>query len=120
MLDNSLSPARIVSLCVSKPKSVMYQGHELRTGIFKEPVPGKVALRRLNLDGDEQADLTVHGGVVRHCMCMLLSTIRFGEMNCLIPNLSGVLLARISPPRDCWKARFVLVMNFKLVRRLFA
>ncbi len=63
MLENSLSPARIVSLCVSKPKSIMYQGHELRTGIFKEPVQGKVALRRLNLDGDEQADLTVHGGV---------------------------------------------------------
>lgn len=34
----------------------------VRTGIFKEPVSGRVAIRRLNLDGDEQADLTVHGG----------------------------------------------------------
>lgn len=32
------------------------------TGIFKEPVEGRVMLRQLNLDGDRQADLTVHGG----------------------------------------------------------
>jgi len=38
-------------------------GHrQVATGIFKEPVDGKVILRKLNLDGDEQADLTVHGG----------------------------------------------------------
>ncbi len=34
----------------------------VRTGIFKEPVAGRVALRRLNLEGDQQADLNVHGG----------------------------------------------------------
>src|SRR5271154_4191048 len=34
----------------------------INTGIFKEPVEGRVALRKLNLDGDRQADLTVHGG----------------------------------------------------------
>ena len=33
-----------------------------RPAIFKEPVPGRIPLRRLNLDGDAQADLTVHGG----------------------------------------------------------
>lgn len=32
------------------------------TGIFKEPIAGRVRLRTLNLDGDRQADLTVHGG----------------------------------------------------------
>ncbi len=32
------------------------------TAIFKEPVEGPVRVARLNLDGDGQADLTVHGG----------------------------------------------------------
>jgi len=34
------------------------------SGIFKEPVTGRVMLRRLNLDGDKQADPSVHGGVL--------------------------------------------------------
>lgn len=39
-----------------------YQNELVTTGIFKEPVSGRVRLRKLNLDGDKQADLTVHGG----------------------------------------------------------
>ncbi len=56
-------PPRIVRLCVSRAKLIKFQGRDLATGIFKEPVEGKIALRTLNLDGDEQADLTVHGGI---------------------------------------------------------
>jgi MOSC domain-containing protein YiiM len=48
---------------VSRAKLIKFQGRDLATGIFKEPVEGKIALRTLNLDGDEQADLTVHGGI---------------------------------------------------------
>jgi MOSC domain-containing protein YiiM len=40
----------------------MWRGEPVSTGIFKEPVGGRVTLRALNLDGDRQADLTVHGG----------------------------------------------------------
>ncbi len=40
-----------------------WKGKTVSTGIFKEPVAGRVALRRLNLEGDGQADLSVHGGV---------------------------------------------------------
>jgi MOSC domain-containing protein YiiM len=39
-----------------------FEGQRITTGIFKEPVEGRVNLRTLNLDGDRQADLTVHGG----------------------------------------------------------
>jgi len=49
-------------ICVSKAKEVEWNGHQIFTGIFKEPVEGKVTVRTLNLDGDEQADLSVHGG----------------------------------------------------------
>jgi MOSC domain-containing protein YiiM len=40
----------------------MSNGDSVSTGIFKEPVAGRVMLRTLNLDGDRQADLSVHGG----------------------------------------------------------
>ncbi len=53
---------RIVSLNVGMPRDVVWQGRTVKTGIFKEPVVGPVRLRRHNLDGDAQADLTVHGG----------------------------------------------------------
>lgn len=54
--------ARIVSVNVSLPKVIDFEGQRTTTGIFKEPVEGRVSLRTLNLDGDRQADLTVHGG----------------------------------------------------------
>jgi MOSC domain-containing protein YiiM len=42
-----------------------WNGREVTTGIFKEPVAGRVPIRRLNLDGDGQADLAVHGGAAK-------------------------------------------------------
>lgn len=53
---------RLVSVNVGRPRLVSWRGRTVSTGIFKEPVAGRVMLRRLNLDGDRQADLTVHGG----------------------------------------------------------
>jgi MOSC domain-containing protein YiiM len=54
---------KILSVNVGLPREVAWQGKVVTTGIFKEPVKGPVMLRTLNLDGDRQADLTVHGGV---------------------------------------------------------
>lgn len=53
---------KIISLNVGRPRLVMRDGEPVSTGIFKEPVTGRVMLRTLNLDGDRQADLSVHGG----------------------------------------------------------
>jgi ferredoxin-NADP reductase/MOSC domain-containing protein YiiM len=53
---------RLVSVNVSEPREIEYRGQVVRTGIFKEPVSGRVGVRRLNIDGDGQADLKVHGG----------------------------------------------------------
>jgi MOSC domain-containing protein YiiM len=52
----------LVSLNVARPRLVVYNGRTINTGIFKQPVSGPVQLRILNLDGDRQADLSVHGG----------------------------------------------------------
>src|SRR5215207_1032826 len=56
------SPLKIVSINVGRPRLVMRNDEPVSTGIFKEPVAGRVMLRTLNLDGDRQADLSVHGG----------------------------------------------------------
>ncbi len=53
---------KLISLNVARPRLILYQGKTINTGIFKEPISGPVQLRTLNLDGDRQADLTVHGG----------------------------------------------------------
>jgi MOSC domain-containing protein YiiM len=55
-------PLEIISLNVGLPRVAAYRDQDVETGIFKEPVAGPVPLRTLNLDGDRQADLTVHGG----------------------------------------------------------
>jgi len=54
---------KLISLHVALPRIVEYKGDPVATGIFKEPVQGPVMLRTLNLDGDRQADLSVHGGM---------------------------------------------------------
>lgn len=54
--------SRVISINVSKAKEVAYKGRSIETGIFKTPVSGKLKLNHLNLEGDQQADLTVHGG----------------------------------------------------------
>lgn len=53
---------KLVSLNVARPRLVVYNGKTINTGIFKRPVSGPLQLRTLNLDGDRQADLSVHGG----------------------------------------------------------
>ena len=53
---------RVVSVNVGLPRTVLWQGREVTTAIFKKPVEGRVALRATNLEGDRQADPTVHGG----------------------------------------------------------
>ncbi|HEX8149701.1 MAG TPA: MOSC domain-containing protein [Pyrinomonadaceae bacterium] len=53
---------KLISLNVGRPRLVVSDGRPVSTGIYKTPVGGRVMLRTLNLDGDRQADLTVHGG----------------------------------------------------------
>ena len=54
---------KVLSLNVGLPRKVLFNGQIVTTGIFKDPVKGPIMLRKLNLDRDRQADLTVHGGV---------------------------------------------------------
>lgn len=53
---------KIVSINVGRPREIFHQGRMIRTGIFKTPVRNRVRVNALNIEGDEQADLSVHGG----------------------------------------------------------
>jgi len=53
---------KLISVNVGLPREITWQDKSITTSIFKGPVEGSVPLRKLNLDGDRQADLTVHGG----------------------------------------------------------
>ena len=54
---------KVLSVNVGFPRKVLFNGQTVTTAIFKDPVTGPVILRKLNIDGDKQADLTVHGGL---------------------------------------------------------
>ena len=60
---------RLVSVNVGLPRDVLWHGRTVTTGIYKDPVEGRIAVRTLNLDGDRQADLTVHGGEYKAVYC---------------------------------------------------
>jgi MOSC domain-containing protein YiiM len=64
---------KVISLNTGLPREVTWHGRSVTTGIFKEPVHSRVALRKLNLDGDRQADLTVHGGEYKAVYCYPLA-----------------------------------------------
>ena len=64
---------KLISVNVGLPREAVWHGRNVTTGIFKQPVQGRVALRKLNLDGDRQADLSVHGGYHKAVYCYPIS-----------------------------------------------
>jgi len=64
---------KLVSVNTGLPREVSWHGRTVTTAIFKEPARGRVPLRKLNLDGDRQADLTVHGGEHKAVYCYSLA-----------------------------------------------
>ena len=60
---------KLVSLNCGLPREVQWHGQSVTTSIYKDPVQARVALRTLNLDGDRQSDLTVHGGKYKAVYC---------------------------------------------------
>jgi MOSC domain-containing protein YiiM len=64
---------QLISVNTGLPREVTWHGRNVTTAIYKQPVPGRVALRKLNLDGDRQADLSVHGGEYKAVYCYPLA-----------------------------------------------
>ena len=60
---------KLVSVNTGLPRDVAWRGRKVLTAIYKEQVHSRIALRKLNLDGDRQADLSVHGGEYKAVYC---------------------------------------------------
>jgi MOSC domain-containing protein YiiM len=70
LLGNAASMMmRVLSVNVGSPKQVQVRNARVLTSIFKSPVEGRVAVRRHNIAGDKQSDLTVHGGPYKAVYC---------------------------------------------------
>jgi MOSC domain-containing protein YiiM len=120
---------KVISVNVGLPKELLSGGRPIATGIIKTPISGPVRVRTLNLDGDGQADLTVHGGVDKavyfypsehyefwqHALGLKLSWAAFGE-NLTVAGLEetsisigdqlgiGTAVLAVSQPRlPCFK-----------------
>ena len=70
---------RLVSLNVGGPRDVPWEGKTVRTAIWKEPVDGPRMVRRINIDGDDQADRNAHGGEHRAVYVYQLESYRYWE-----------------------------------------
>lgn len=54
---------KVLQVCTGRAREVLINGRKVATAIGKQPVQGPAAVAPLGLDGDEQADLSVHGGL---------------------------------------------------------
>ena len=68
-----------MSVNVAEPRQLRVSGRELTTGIFKEPVEGRVAVRELGLEGDVQMDRRVHGGPDRAVYAYAIEDVTWWE-----------------------------------------
>jgi ferredoxin-NADP reductase/MOSC domain-containing protein YiiM len=70
---------RLLAVNVGLPHDIQWHGQTVHTGIWKHPVPGRCAVRRLNLAGDGQGDLAGHGGEQRAVMVYQIDSYRYWE-----------------------------------------
>jgi len=71
--------ARLLSINVGLPRDVAWKGQTVHTAIWKQPLQGRIAVRRLNVDGDGQGDLAGHGGEHRAVMVYQMDAYRYWE-----------------------------------------
>src|SRR4029077_11838976 len=71
--------ARLLSVNVGLPRDIEWKGRTVHTGIWKEPVPGRCRVGRLNLDGDGQGDLAGHGGERRAVFVYQIESYRYWQ-----------------------------------------
>jgi ferredoxin-NADP reductase/MOSC domain-containing protein YiiM len=71
--------ARLLSVNVGLPREITWRGKTVFTSVWKEPVPGRRLVRRLNVDGDAQGDLAGHGGEHRAVFAYQMDSYRYWQ-----------------------------------------
>jgi len=80
--------APLASVNIGLPRDITWRGKIVHTGIWKNPTPGRVMVRRLNIDGDGQGDLAGHGGLNRPVMVYQTDSYRYWERELRRNNFS--------------------------------
>ncbi len=70
---------RLVSVNVGLPRDITWRGETVHTGIWKQPVTGRLMVHRLNIAGDGQGDLAGHGGEHRAVLVYQTASYRYWE-----------------------------------------
>ncbi len=70
---------QLLSINVGLPRDIAWKGEKVHTAIWKQPVQGRIAVRRLNVAGDGQGDLAGHGGEHRAVMVYQMEAYRYWE-----------------------------------------
>ena len=70
---------KLATVNVARPRVFVYKGRDIESAIWKTPVEGRVAARGVNIEGDDQADRTVHGGPDKAVYAYALEDIRLRE-----------------------------------------
>src|SRR5664279_665809 len=99
---------QLISVNTGLPQEVTWHGRVVITAIYKQPVDGRVAVRKLNLDGDRQADLSVHGGEHKAIYSTRSHTTTTGSDSCPGAICPWPSLGKTSPPTACWKPQSIL------------
>ena len=79
MSRDAIAVGRVLSVNVGTPRGVEWDGQTVRTAIVKEPVEGARMVRRINIDGDDQADRAAHGGEHRAVFVYQIESYRHWE-----------------------------------------
>ncbi len=78
-VDETEGMARLLSVNVGLPRDVLWRGENVFTSVWKEPVQGRRMVRRLNVDGDGQGDISGHGGEQRAVLLYQIDSYRYWE-----------------------------------------
>jgi ferredoxin-NADP reductase/MOSC domain-containing protein YiiM len=80
--------AQLLSVNVGLPRDVSWRGEKVFTSVWKEPVQGRRMVRRLNVDGDGQGDLSGHGGEQRAVLVYQMDSYRYWDQQLARTNFT--------------------------------
>jgi hypothetical protein len=109
--------ARMLSLNVGLPRDVTWNGKTVRTAIWKFPVDGRRMVRKLNIDGDAQADLAGHGGEQRAVFVYQTDSYNYWKTFWAVIILISASSEKTSLLKDLLTTRSASVIDTGLVMR---
>ena len=107
----------LISVQVAVPRTVKLDDNEISTGIFKMPVEKRLQMRTLNLDGDQQADLSVHGGRDKAVYAYASEHYAYWKKELPGAALPWARSEKTSQPRAFWRVMCASEIALRLGRR---